>query len=557
MRAVLNDAENRACMYFRAGARQFGMDEHKRLENKADRLLCVCKSNEKQIYGSDTDMLIPEIFKGTEYETICRGKTDIVKDLTNDSRKVTEGDAFFCFVGANFDGHDFLPAVMEKKPSVIVLQHAAGMLKEKKIDTGRLLSGEFTVIKTPDIRKTFALCSANYFGEPAKDLLMIGVTGTKGKTSFTAIASAVLNAAGIKCGTIGTLGVDNGIAHAPLKNTTPESYDVEKYLRQMADNGCKACVMEVSSQALKHNRVAGIEFDYGIFTNLSLDHVGGAEHKDFADYVYCKSLLFRQCRVGILNKDDGQFRKMTENATCEIKTYSYGCESDLKASGFEYVRDGDFIGTEFCTEGIMDGRFRVSAPGRFSMYNVLPVIGLASLLGIPAETVGSELLKVHVKGRMEPVKISDRFHLLIDYAHNAVSCESILKEMGNYNPKRIVSLFGCGGNRSKTRRYEMGEASGRYADFSVITEDNSRFEDVNDIIDDILVGMHKTDGKYIVIPDRKEAIKYAIENARDGDIILLLGKGHEDYQEKNGERKPFDERIIIKEITDEICGNNC
>lgn len=494
---------------------------------------------------------LKSIFKNIEYELLNGSMDKEITDMVYDSRLVIEGCAFFCFIGANFDAHDFIDDILVNKPAAVII--------EKDIDITEKF-GDITVIKIPQIKDSenygtrYALgeASAQFFDRPQDKLIMIGITGTKGKTSITSMIQLMLNEAGIKCGTIGTVGVDDGKTHVPSKTTTPESIEIQKHLIRMTENGCRACVMEVSSQALMLNRVAGIHYDFAIFTNMSVDHIGEAEHKDFEDYVHCKSLLFKMCDTGIFNKDDAQFKNMIKNCTCKVLTYSFGEEADLTASDFKYIREGEFIGSSFNTKGLVNCTFKLSAPGKFSMYNSLPAIMLAHLLEISDETIIDSLTKIHVKGRMEPVKISGRFHLLIDYAHNAVSTESILRAMREYDPGRIVSLFGCGGNRSRTRRYEMGEASGKYADFSIITEDNSRNEAVEDIIADILTGINKTDGEYIVIPDRKEAIKYAIQNARDDDIILLLGKGHEDYQEKNGQRKPFDERVIIKEILDEI-----
>ena len=486
---------------------------------------------------------LKELFKDIDYEVLSGSMERDVCDLIIDSRKAVEGCAFFCFVGAKVDAHKYIPEVVKKKPAAIVVQN--------DIEIDESFEG-ITVIKTADTRYALGLASAQYFDRPAEKLLMIGITGTKGKTSLTYITQSILDHSGMKCGTIGTVGVNIDGELFETKTTTPESYEIEYYLAKMVEAGCKACVMEVSSQALMLNRVAGIVYDYGIFTNLTIDHIGEAEHKDFADYVHCKSLLFKQCKHGIFNKDDEQYGAMTEHCTCDIHTFSAETEAELQGVNFEYVREGEFIGINFETKGLVNDSFKVSAPGKFSMYNAMPAIMLAALNDIPMDVVKEALLNVHVKGRMEPVKISDKFHLLIDYAHNAVSTESILRAMREYNPKRIVSLFGCGGNRSKTRRYEMGEASGKYADLSIITEDNSRLENVNDIINDILIGMNKTDGKYVIIPDRKQAIKYAIENAEEGDIILLLGKGHENYMDKNGEITPFDERDVIKEILEEI-----
>lgn len=487
--------------------------------------------------------VLERLFEDINHEVLNGTMNREVSSLVYDSRKAEEGCVFFCHTGAKLDAHQFIPQVLQKKAAAIVVSRDIEITDEFE---------DVTVIKVADTRYALGMASAVFFDHPAEKLLMIGVTGTKGKTSVTSMLNLLLNTAGIKCGTIGTIGVTYDGKLFSSETTTPESLDIEEYLSDMVEAGCRACVMEVSSQALMLNRVAGIVFDYGIFTNMSIDHIGEAEHKDFDDYVYCKSLLFRQCRKGIFNADDEQYTKMIQDSSCEKYTFSCSKDADLMAYDFEYFREGDFIGGKFKTKGMVEDEFLLSAPGRFSMSNALSVILISHLENIPKETLKDILTNVHVKGRMEPVKISKRFHLLIDYAHNAVSTESILRAMREYDPGRIVSLFGCGGNRSVTRRYEMGEASGKYADLSIITEDNSRLEDVNDIINDILVGMQKTDGEYVVIPDRKEAIKYAIENAQDGDIILLLGKGHEDYQDKNGEKRPFDERVIIKEILEEI-----
>ena len=486
---------------------------------------------------------LKELLTNVDY-TILRGSDEIeICDLIIDSRKTKEGCAFFCFIGANSDGHDYIDDVIQKGAAAIIVQ------KDVEIDIpeGR----DLTILRTDDNRYALAQASAEYFDQPAKKMTTIGITGTKGKTSITSFLQTILEKAGHKVGTIGTVGADTGSEFVKTETTTPESYDVESFFAKMVENGCDFCVMEVSSQALKLNRVAGITFDYGLFTNLSPDHIGGAEHKDLEEYIYCKSLLFRQCKKGFFNIDDEHFEAITKNATCSVQTFSCHKESDLKADDIQYVRDGDFIGMSFSTKGVVEDDFRISAAGEFSVYNALSAIIVAQDVGVDVQIMKDAFLNVHVKGRMEQVKISPKFTLLIDYAHNAMAMEHILKAMRKYEPKRIVSLFGCGGNRSRLRRFEMGETSGKYADFSILTEDNSRLEKCEDIIADIVEGISKTDGEYIIIPDRKEAIKYSILHAQEGDIVLLLGKGHEDYQDKNGVKTPFDERVIIQEILNE------
>ena len=351
-----------------------------------------------------------------------------------------------------------------------------------------------------------------------------------------------------KVGVIGTMGVFFGDKHYSTVNTTPESYDIQKYLREMVNDGVEYLVMEVSSQALKVGRVDGMVFDYGIFTNLSEDHIGENEHKDMEEYVYCKSLLFKMCKNGIFNMDDNYYHDMIKECTCNIYTYGHDKEASLVIDDVKLLRKENFIGLEMTTSGVVNDKFLVNTPGDFSAYNSACAIVVTYLLGCNIDNIKKALSRIAVRGRVEIVPVSDKYTVIIDYAHNGVSTESILTTMRKYNPKRIISLFGCGGNRSKDRRYDMGEVSGKYADFTIITEDNSRFEDVNDIMNDIEVGIKKTNGKYIKIPDRRTAIGYAIDNAMEGDIILILGKGHETYQEKNGERTHFDDREEVLKL---------
>lgn len=485
-------------------------------------------------------MLLKKILENIEYKVI-KGNLEIeINDICYNSKNVKNNDGFIALIGHNMDGHKYISDAIEKGATVIFV--------EKDID----LKDDVTIIKLNDTRRDLALLSANLFENPSKKLKMIGITGTKGKTTTTWMIKRILEEDNKTVGVIGTMGVFIKNKHYDLVNTTPESYDIHKYLKEMVDNNIEYAVMEVSSQALKLGRVDGITFDYGVFTNLTHDHIGDGEHASMEEYIECKSLLFKQSRHGIFNIDDKNYKKMTNNCICDIHTFGYDKKADLYCDKVELLREKDLIGINMTTEGIICDTFKINTPGKFSAYNAMCAILTTYLIGCSIDSMKKALINISVKGRVEPVKISDKFNLLIDYAHNGVSMESILTTIREYNPRRIVTIFGCGGNRSKDRRYEMGEVSGKLADLSIITADNSRYEDVNDIINDILIGMHKTNGKYITIPDRKEAIKYSIENAHEGDIILLLGKGHEDYQEINGVRRPFDERVIIKEILNEL-----
>lgn len=481
-------------------------------------------------------MKLKKILNNIEYELIKGSLDTNITDLCYDSRKVTKDCAFICLEGTQVDGHDFIDTAIKKGASTIFI--------EKDIE----VSQPVTVIKLSNTRKDLSLLSINYFDNPASKLTMIGITGTKGKTTTSWMIKNILEEEGKKVGVIGTMGVFIGNNHYETINTTPESYEIQKYLSEMVNQNIEYAIMEVSSQALKVGRVEGMTFDYGIFTNLTKDHIGEGEHENMEDYIYSKSLLFQKSKHGILNIDDKHYQDMTKNNTCDIHTFGKNKEADLIINNIKLLRKEHFIGLELHTKGLIEDTFLVNTPGEFSAYNAISAILTTKLIRCKLESIKKALSKVAVKGRVEIIPVSSKYSVIIDYAHNGISMTNILNTMREYHPKRIVSLFGCGGNRSKTRRYDMGEISGRLSDFTIITEDNSRYEDINDIMNDIEIGLKKANGKYIKIEDRKEAIKYAIENAKEGDIILLLGKGHETYREKNGVREHFDEREVIKEI---------
>ena len=481
-------------------------------------------------------MKLKKILNNIEYELIKGSLDTNITDLCYDSRKVTKDCAFICLEGTQVDGHDFIDTAIKKGASTIFI--------EKDIE----VSQPVTVIKLSNTRKDLSLLSINYFDNPASKLAMIGITGTKGKTTTSWMIKNILEEEGKKVGVIGTMGVFIGNNHYETINTTPESYEIQKYLSEMVNQNIEYAIMEVSSQALKVGRIEGMTFDYGIFTNLTKDHIGEGEHENMEDYIYSKSLLFQKSKHGILNIDDKHYQDMTKNNTCDIHTFGKNKEADLIINNIKLLRKEHFIGLELHTKGLIEDTFLVNTPGEFSAYNAISAILTTKLIGCKLESIKKALSKVAVKGRVEIIPVSSKYSVIIDYAHNGISMTNILNTMREYHPKRIVSLFGCGGNRSKTRRYDMGEISGRLSDFTIITEDNSRYEDINDIMNDIEIGLKKANGKYIKIEDRKEAIKYAIENAKEGDIILLLGKGHETYREKNGVREHFDEREVIKEI---------
>lgn len=485
-------------------------------------------------------MKLTSLLERLEYE-VRQGSADIcVTELCNDSRKVREGSVFVCISGAVSDGHDYIEDVRERGVAAVVV--------ERPVEAPEGL----TVIHVDDTRYALALMSAAYFGYPAEKLKVIGITGTKGKTTTTYMVKSILEGVGHKVGLIGTIETLIGEESIPASNTTPESYTIHKYFAKMVEAGCDSVVMEVSSQGLMLHRTAGIRFEIGIFTNLGEDHIGPNEHKDFEDYKRCKGILFTQCRLGIANIDDRWYGDVFRYATCRTETFGFSERADLRAVNVEHISRPGYLGMKYQTRGLMELDVEIDIPGEFSVYNSLTAIAVCRHFDVPAENIRQALKVAKVKGRIEMVKVSDDFTMMIDYAHNAMSLESLLHTLRDYDPGRLVTVFGCGGNRSRTRRYEMGEVSGRLSDFTIITSDNPRFEEPQEIINDIITGIEKTDGKYIDICDRKEAIRYAIAHGRSGDVIVLAGKGHETYQEIKGVKYDMDDRVLIREVVEEL-----
>ncbi len=484
---------------------------------------------------------LSDLLKEISYECVSGTADKKITNVIYDSRKVTAGCLFICIPGAKSDGHQYAADAVRSGAAALLTEH----------DVELPAGADVTVIRVEDTRYAMAFVSAAWFGHPAKQMKIIGITGTKGKTTTAYLVKAILEQTGRKVGLIGTVEIIAGDTHIHAENTTPESYLIQQYFRMMADAGCDTVVMEVSSQGLMLHRTQGFIFDFGIFTNLEPDHIGENEHKDFDDYLHCKSLLFRQCRVGIVNADDIHRKEITKDCTCRLETYGIDQEADLRAEDITFLSEGGSLGMAFTTKGLMELSVRTASPGKFSVYNALTAIAICRHFGVDEKEVQKALAAAKVKGRTEMVRVSDDFTLMIDYAHNAMALKSLLETLRAYHPHRLVCLFGCGGNRAKSRRYEMGEVSGRMADLTIITSDNPRTEEPQAIIDDIKIGIAKTDGKYVEICDRKEAIAYAIDHGESGDIIVLAGKGHEDYQEINGVKYPMDERVLIQEILEE------
>ena len=495
-------------------------------------------------------MLLKQLLKNLDYTLVQGCLNTEVTDIYYDSRKVTPGGLFVCIVGTQRDSHDYAADVAAKGAAVLAIQHDL---------PAEVLAAlpDVTVVKFESTRYAMALLSTAYFGRPALEMTMVGVTGTKGKTTTTHMIKAVLEAAGHKVGMVGTNGVYYPGHHYDLNNTTPESYELQKILRQLADAGCDACVMEVSSQGIMMDRVAGIHYKVGVFTNLYPDHIGPGEHSSFEEYRSWKGKLFQRCDVGVVNADDPNTEALLEGHTCKLVTYGiHAPKVDYRASEqYRLLRNKEMLGVEF-TLTEPDGHtldVQVGMPGLFSIYNALATIGVGKVLGLADAPIHEGLKKALVKGRVELVPISHKFTILIDYAHNEAATESLIETLREYNPNRLVVVFGCGCRRSKLRRYGMGEVCAKLADFSILTEDNNRFEKVEDIIADIKTGMAKgnPDAKYVEIPDRLDALHYAIDHAQEGDLIAVIGKGHEAYRDREGVKTPFLERELIEEYAAE------
>ena len=463
-----------------------------------------------------------------------------ISGITCDSRKVQPQNVFVCIRGSRTDGHAYAEEAVERGAAVLVAEQELEGIPQN-----------VTVLVVKDSREALAQLSCAWEGDPAQHLVTIGVTGTKGKTTTAYMIYEILQKAGIRAGLVGTIEARIGAKSIPAENTTPEPAALQKLFSAMVREGCTHVVMEVSSQAEKQHRCDGFTFDYGVFTNIGNDHIGAGEHESFEEYLSCKKKLLRTCRMGIVNRDDKRFAEIIQGSTCRLVTFGCRTEADFMAEQPELYQKPGVLGVSYRVRGKADFPAEVDLPGLFSVSNSLAAIAVCAQMGIPEKAMQEALSTVRVCGRCEAVPVFPEITLLIDYAHNAMSLESLLKTLREYDPKRLICLFGCGGNRARDRRFQMGEVSGRLADLTVITSDNPRDEEPQAILDDIRIGIEKTDGAFVEITDRKEAIRFVIENRRPGDLVVLAGKGHETYQIRKGKRYEMDERVLIREILEE------
>ena len=474
-------------------------------------------------------MRLKELLEGL---TILSATADLeleIPSVSYDSRTVTPGGLFVAMTGFAADGHDFIQKAVESGAAAVLCQRAP--------------EGNIPYVRVADSRRALAVVGANFFGHPAGDMTMVGVTGTNGKTSSTYLLKAILEqAAGAKVGLIGTNQNMIGQETLPTERTTPESFELQRLFARMRDAGCTHVVMEVSSHALSLDRVYGVRYKVGVFTNLTQDHLDF--HGTMEAYCDAKARLFQNCGAGVVNADDPWTPRLTEKASCGLFTYAETAEADLRAE--DVVLEADHVAFTAVT-GEKRVPVRVNIPGAFMVYNTLDVLGAALALGVSLEKSAAVLARVpHVKGRVEVVPTPGKdYTVLIDYAHSPDGLKNVLSSVRGFARGRTVALFGCGGDRDRTKRPRMGAVAAGNADFLVVTTDNPRTENPEAIIADILPGLEGSDTPYVVVTDRIEAIHWALDHAEPGDVIVLCGKGHETYQEINHVKHHMDEREIV------------
>ena len=475
-------------------------------------------------------MKLKDLLRGVAIRSATADMEAEITGVSYDSRCTQAGDLFVAVSGFAVDGHKFVPMAAEKGAVCAICE--------------REVEGTIPCVVVENTRRALAVIGENWFDHPAREMTMVGVTGTNGKTTSTYLIKSILEKkAGAKVGLIGTIQNMIGDQVIPTERTTPESFELQRLFRQMADAGCTHVVMEVSSHALALDRVYDIPFAVAVFTNLTQDHLDF--HKTMEHYCDAKALLFRQCDTAVYNADDPWHERLLRGSTCRRFSYGVESEADLRAKNVRLTAGSVAFDAEADTEWTP---VEVGIPGPFTVYNTLDAMAVCYNLGVSLQDCADALRQGHgVKGRMEVIPTPGKgYTLLNDYAHTPDALENVLTAVKGFAKGRTVVLFGCGGDRDRTKRPIMGGIAARLADFCIVTSDNPRTEEPLAIIDDILAGMAGCD-HYVTIPDRVEAIHWAMDNAKDGDVIVLAGKGHEDYQEINHVHYPMDERVIVAE----------
>lgn len=464
------------------------------------------------------------------------GSDTEISSIEYDSRRVCPGSLFCCIVGLTADGHKFAPQAVEKGAAALVVEHYLDDI-------------ELPQIVAESSRKAMALLAAAFYHYPHYEMMMLGVTGTNGKTTTTYMLKAIAEHAGKKVGIIGTIRNMIGARSLPTERTTPESVDLFRILREMADEHVDVVIMEVSSHALEQGRVHGILFDAAAFTNLTQDHLD--YHKTFDNYLAAKKILFKNTKKAVINMDDPYAEKIAEGLDIPMLTFGIRDRADINATNIDITANGVVFDLHTPQGGC---RMDLPIPGLFSVFNAMGTVGLALCAGFGLNTIKEGLENMtSVSGRLEPVKIGRPvpFSCFVDYAHTPDALENVLKTIREFAKHRVICVFGCGGNRDRAKRPIMGEVAGRFSEIAIVTSDNPRSEQPMDIIDAIEEGIKRSGTPYTVIENRKEAIEYALSIAEKDDVVLVAGKGHENYQEINGVKYHFDDREIVEEILKE------
>ena len=484
-------------------------------------------------------MLLSKIFKNTGVKVT---KDIDIKYITSDSRAAKKDYLFVAICGFEFDGHAYVENAIENGATAI-------LINEERYDEFKDL--DVVILTTDNTRFIMGKLACNFYENPSKEFKLVGITGTKGKTTTSFMVKKILEESGKKVGLVGTVACYIGNKKLmDSDRTTPEALDLQKMFRQMADEGCDYVVMEVSSQSLKLGRVEGCHFDIASFTNLSEDHISPHEHSSMKDYFDCKCKLFDMVKTGVVNIDDPKGQELVElKPNCKFITY--GVENDAENKAYNIT-----ITNELTTFNVnINGKeelIKISIPGEFTVYNALGAISLCEKLGIETEYILSGLKKVRVPGRNELIDNDKGLTIMLDYAHSEESLRNILSAVKAYTKGRVICLFGCGGDRDTRKRPKMAKVSGEIADYTIITSDNPRTEDPNVICDEVESGIKGITDKYVVIVDRIEAIEYALKMAKKDDIVVLAGKGHENYQIIGHEKIHFDEREIVSDILNKM-----
>jgi len=472
------------------------------------------------------------------WEPVLGDPSVTVSDIVYDSRAGAPDDVFVALPSTFHDGHDFIQDAYDRGVRCFVVERWPEGLPE-----------DVTVVQVENTRHALALMSRAFFGFPADKLTIVALTGTKGKTSISYMLKSICQAGGRSAGLIGSNGVHFGATHVKLPNTTPESYELHRIMADMVAAGVQILILEATSQGFMMHRTDGIQFDIGIYTNISPDHISATEHASFEEYFYWKRQIFYQTDLCLVNRDAELYDQIVDGVPSHILTYGYS-PSDYHGSDISTSEEGPEVITHFvCRSAGFTSPFTLAIPGKFNVSNALAAIGAADLLSIPVSAMREGLAAAKIPGRMERVPVDAPYTVLIDFAHNKLSIEALFDAVRSLHPNRILTVFGLEGGRSRARRFDCGEALGHDSDYTILADASPRFDDPNDIISDIVTGIERGGGtgKYEVIRDRHDAIPAILDMAQPGDIVLLIGKGSVPYEEVRGVNTPLDERTIVQD----------